>query len=62
MKPSPIGRKLLAPMSPVGEFVFIDLISFDILTLLFLPLPSISQFGNEQPALLGAFIIVVTII
>ena len=31
MKLSPIGGKLVAPLLPVGQFLFVDLMNFDIL-------------------------------
>ena len=62
IKPLPIGGKLFAPLSPVGAFLFVDLMNFDTLPFPFLSLQCISQFCNKQPPLLGAFIIVVSVI
>ena len=59
MNLSPIGGKLVAPLSPVGEFVFVDLMKFDILPFPFLSLHFIFQFCKRFPPLLGAFNIVV---
>ena len=62
MNECPTGGKLVAPLSPVGEFVFVDLIKFDNLPFPFLSLQCITQFCIKQPPLLGAFIIVVSVI
>ena len=62
MKLSPIGGKLVAPQLPVGLFVTVDLIKFCILPLLFLSLHLIIDCCNKQPPLLGAFIIVVSVV
>ena len=48
MKLSPIGGKLVTPESPVGEFVFVGLIKFDILPFPFLSLHFITKFCNEN--------------
>ena len=61
MKAEPIGGKLDAPLSPVGLFVFVDLIKFVILPLLYLSLQKIRYDGSKNPPLLPAFIIVVSI-
>ena len=62
IKLSPIGGRLVAPESPVGLFVLVDRKKFCILPLLFLSLHFIFHRCNRYPPLLGALIIVVTVI
>ena len=46
-KPSPIGGKLVAPELPVGEFVFVDLMKFDVVPFPSLSLQCITHFSNK---------------
>ena len=43
MRLSPMGGKPVAPLSTVGEFVFVDLMKFDILPFPFLSLHFVTQ-------------------
>ena len=47
MNESPVAGKLVAPLSHVGEFDFVDFIKFDILQLFFLSLQFIIQFCDK---------------
>ena len=47
MKAEPKGGRVVAPESPVGLFLFVDRIKFDILPLIFLSLHFITQFCNK---------------
>ena len=62
IKLSPIGGNEVAPLSPVGEFVFVERIKVCILPELFLSLQKIRQLGSKYPPWLGYFIIVVSVI
>ena len=53
MKISPIGGKLVAPESPVGEFVFADFKNFPILVLPFLLVLLIFHFCNRSVSVFG---------
>ena len=55
MNESPIGLREVPPESPVGLFVFVDLMKFDILPFPFLSLHFITQFCNKKDPLLGDF-------
>ena len=61
IKALPIGGKLVAPESDVGEFVFVDFMKFDNLPLLFLLLQVIIQFGKTPKSLLPYLIKVLSV-
>ena len=57
----PIGGRLVAPESPVGELVFVNFINFDNFPLPFLSLHFIFHCCNRYPPVFPAFIIVVSV-
>ena len=58
----PIGGEIVAPLSLVGEFLFVDFIKFDSLPMLFLPLQIILHYGRRYQPLLPDLKTVVSVI
>ena len=61
MKALPRGGRVVAPLYPVGEFVFVDSLKFDIFPLLFLSLQIIFQYGSTEFHVFVFFITVVSV-